>query len=419
MELFKIALVRQLFDTSRLEDIEGTVYREMEGLGIKGKIKKGDKIAIGVGSRGITNIGRITKQVVDYLKSLEASPFIIPAMGSHGGATAEGQLKVLESLGITQEYLGCPIYSSLEVIKVGESEEGVPVYLDKFASSADHIVIINRIKPHTLFHGEIESGLLKMMVIGLGKYEGALAAHRAALRLGTDSLLLKKMARVLLQNYPPLFGLAIIENVSGETAAIKALAGNEIESEEPKLLAYAREILPKLPFETLDLLIVDELGKDISGAGMDRNVTGRGIGISKPKILRIFVRDLSEKSYGNATGIGQADFTTTRLVNKIDREATYANSLTSMIPESAKIPVYFDTDREALQAALMTIDKKAQEVEAVWIKNTSCLTEFYVSESLLPKVRERENLSLESEPQPLQFDAEGNLKRGKFSFERL
>ncbi len=418
MELFKIARVRQLLDDSRLENIEETVYQEIESLGIRGKISKGDKVAIGAGSRGITNIERIVKQVVDYLKSLGAAPFIFPAMGSHGGATAEGQLKVLETLGITEKYLGCPIQSSLDVIKVGESEDGIPVYLDKFAAGADHIVIINRVKSHTFFHGEIESGLTKMCVIGLGKHKAALATHSSAvLRLGQHSILLRRIAQVLMRNHPLLFGLAIVENAFGETAIIKALAGDEIEKEEPKLLAHTKEISPKLPSDTLDLLIIDEMGKDISGPGMDRNITGRGIGISEPKILRIFVRDLTQKSYGNAIGIGQADFTTTRLVKKIDRKATYANVLTSMIPDSAKIPAYFDFDQEALEAAFMTIDKKAKDIEAVWIKNTSHLTEFYVSESLLPIVRKRNNLKLESGLQPLQLDKEGNLKRERFSFE--
>ncbi len=418
MELFKMARVRQLLDDSRLENVEEAVYQEIESLGIRGKVSKGDKVAIGAGSRGITNIERIVKQVVDYLKSLGAAPFIIPVMGSHGGATAEGQLKVLETLGITEKYLGCPIHSSLDVIKVGESEDGIPVYLDKFAAGADHIVIINRVKSHTFFHGEIESGLTKMCVIGLGKHKGALAAHSSAVfRIGQHSNLLRRIAQVLRRNHPLLFGLAIIENAFGETAIIKALAGDEIEKEEPKLLTHVKAISPKLPSDTLDLLIVDEMGKDISGPGMDRNITGRGIGISEPKILRIFVRDLTQKSYGNAIGIGQADFTTTRLVKKIDRKATYANVLTSMIPDSAKIPAYFDSDREALEAAFMTIDKEAKDIEAVWIKNTSHLAEFYVSENLLPVIRKRDNLMLENDLQPLQFDKEDNLKRERFSFE--
>ncbi|KKM10156.1 hypothetical protein SY88_15755 [Clostridiales bacterium PH28_bin88] len=412
--------IAQALNRVRLDDLEAAVRRELAGFNLAGRVRQGDRVCIGVGSRGIRDIHRIVKHLVEELKQCGVIPFVIPAMGSHGGATAAGQLRVLQSYGVTEEYIGCPVVSSLEVVQVGRTAEGIPVYLDRHAAAADHIVVVNRVKPHTLFFGSVQSGLLKMLVIGMGKHQGAIALHQATIEHGTDSQLLDSAARVVLATGKVLLGLAILENGYDETARVEVVAPEEMPEREALLLDEAVRMLPRLPVDRLDLLIVDEIGKEISGSGMDPNVVGRKWDdpMGLPRILRIFVRGLSPHTHGNATGIGRADFTTTRLVESMDRRSTYANTLTAARPEGARIPIYFDSDREVIEAALSTLGGKEPEtVRAAWIKNTLQLSEMLVSPVVLEDLRGRPDISTLDGSFPLDFDGDGNLVRVPFSFE--
>ena len=335
-------------------------------------------------------------------------------MGSHGGATAEGQIKILEHYGITEEAMGAPIKSSMEVVKIGTTPDGVPVQVDKNASGADHIVVANRVKPHTDFKGEIESGLMKMMAIGLGKQKSADHYHNVFIHLGYYHVL-TTVAREVIKQCPIAFGLALVENQKDETEIIRAIPAGEIEATERELLVTAKELLPRIPFDPIDLLIVDQMGKDISGAGMDQNVIARTVMRfhqvpSNPKITRIFVRDFTPGSDGNATGLGNADFTTKRLVDKIDTHASYMNAITSSCPEAVRIPPYYESDREALETALKTIgDIEPEKARIVRILNTLKLEEMMISESMLPEAEQMDKVSIIDSPQPMAFDAQGNL----------
>lgn len=374
-------------------------------------------MAVGVGSRGITNIGAIVRAVLDVLRAAGAKPFIFPAMGSHGGATPEGQTEVLASYGITESSTGAPIRASMEVREIGIAECGACVFGSVAALEADHIVLINRIKPHTDFFGSLGSGLVKMSVIGLGKKIGAESMHGAASRLGHERVI-RDMARVALSKTRILCGVAILEDQRHETNAIEVIPANEIESREGPLLEQARELMPRLPFEEIDLLIVDRIGKNISGAGLDPNVVGRGVngylsslareGRSAPFIRRIFVRDLTPETHGNAIGIGMADITTTRLAKSIDLNITYTNALTALTPQSAKIPIYFETDRECVERALISLaieDTSAARV--VRISDTLNLATMEISQSLAPEIRG--DLVVESAFETMRFNADGNL----------
>ncbi len=384
------------------------------------RIQSGARIAVGVGSRGITNLPAIVAGVLDQLRAAGANPFIIPAMGSHGGATPEGQREVLESYGITEEARGVPIRASLEVRQIGESEDGIPVFCSVEALSADGIVLINRIKPHTDFGGVLGSGLLKMSVIGLGKRAGATAMHIAASRIGHERAI-RGMARVLLRTVPLLGGVAIVENQFHDTARIAVLGREAMETGEDGLQAEARALMPSLPFEEIDLLIVDrDEGKNISGAGMDPNVIGRGVqgysgsltreGRPAPFIRRIFVRDLTPETHGNAVGIGLADITTTRLVRAMDERVTFINALTAMAPQSAKAPIHFESDREAIDMALGSLaipDTSAALV--VRIADTLSLAEMEVSEGLWAGASADARLAAASEVREMEFGMDGNL----------
>jgi len=384
-----------------------------------GRVQPGARIAVGVGSRGITNLPAIVAGVLDQVRSVGASPFIIPAMGSHGGATPEGQREVLESYGITEEAMGVPIRASLEVRQLGASEDGIPVFCSVEALSADGIVLINRIKPHTDFSGALGSGLLKMSVIGLGKRAGAAAMHIAASRIGHERAI-RGMARVLLRAAPILGGVAIVENEFHDTARLTVLAREAMETDEDALLAEARALMPSLPFEEIDLLIVDRIGKNISGSGMDPNVIGRGVqgysgslmreGRPAPFIRRILVRDLTPDTHGNAVGIGLADITTTRLVRAMDERVTFINALTAMAPQSAKVPIHFETDREAIDMALGSLaipDTSAALV--VRIADTLSLAEMEVSEGLWADASANARLTAVRDAREMEFGADGNL----------
>ncbi len=414
MELPKMALLKQTFDTQKIDDVAASVSKEMASLALETKVKAGDTVAITAGSRGISQMDVIIKTIVDDLKALDTRPFIFPAMGSHGGATAEGQVRVLENMGITEASMGCPIHSSMEVVYLGDASDGYPIYVDQYATKADHIVVANRIKAHTKFEGPIESGLMKMMAIGMGKHKGAEYYHKAAVQL-TFQRIVERVGLEVIERCPVLFGLGVIENAYHQTCQIKALKPEDIFEGEKKLLAMSKERMARLPFDDIDVLIIDRIGKDVSGTGMDTNVTGRnrdilGDFLSSPRIKRIFVRDLTEDTKGNAIGVGFADYVTTRLVDKLDRKKTYINCLTAISPEKGAIPMYFDTDREALAACFNTIgDISPDRVRLVHIKDTLSLTRLAVSQAFEKEVAENRNLEITGLWSEITIGTEGNI----------
>ncbi|MBS7639928.1 MAG: lactate racemase domain-containing protein [Candidatus Bathyarchaeia archaeon] len=416
----KMVRVRQKFYAPKLDDYISILRRELEGAGLRDSVKPGAKIAITAGSRGIAHIVEILATLVNEVKEAGGKPFIVPAMGSHGGATPKGQLEILRNLGITEESVGAPIYASMEVEEVGRLSNGEPVYVDRIALKSDGIIVVNRVKPHTDFKGRIESGLMKMIAVGLGKQKGAEIIHRY--QLEGYHRLIPEAARLIIRRAPIILGVAIVENAYHEIAAIRALKPEEIEEEEPKLLEMAKDLMARIPFKEIDVLIVDEMGKDISGTGMDTNVIGRFWASPDeyenraPKIRRIVVLDLSEKSDGNAVGIGLADITTKRLFSKIDFEKTFANCLTSTWPELAKIPPFLPNDRDAILMAIRCcgpIDPLKAKI--VRIKNTLELEYMWISESLYEIVKQNrelaEHIEVLGEPEEMQFDILGNLAR--------
>jgi len=416
MNLPKMVRIEQRFDVSHISDMAGETRRLIDQSRLLRKIKKGDRVAVGVGSRGITGQVEVVRTICTLLKGIGTNPFIFPAMGSHGGGTSEGQEQVLHSLGISPDSVGVEIKSEATGVHIGESEEGIPVYVDQNALNADHVILINRIKPHTKFKGPVESGILKMLSVGMGKVAGATILHRQAVKSGFPEVI-HLVAQKVVEILPFLFGIGIIEGPEKKIHSLSLLT-KETLSEEEKLLEKAKQIMTRIPFDEFDLLIVDEIGKDISGTGMDTNVTGRNRDILgdfciHPKIHRIFVRDLSEKTGGNANGIGLADFTTRRLVDKIDFKTTYTNSLTAMSPEKAAVPVTLANDREAIAAALDSIGiSDGREAKIVRIKNTSELAQLHISETLLPALPgvKGGNIEITSQPEPMIFDTARNLQ---------
>jgi len=410
----KMIRIKQNFKTRPIEDIPAAVRSELARIQPQKIISRGQTVAITAGSRGINNLAAILAEIVRELKKIGARPFIIPAMGSHGGATPEGQKKILEHYGVTKENMGVPIKASMQVVQVGTTPDGIPVYLDRYASQADHIVVFNRVKPHTDFKGKIESGLMKIMAIGLGKQKGADLYHNAIVRLGHYPVL-TSVARVILDKCPIAFGVAVVENQRDETEIIRAVPAAEIEKTEPQLLRKAKQLLPQIPLDPIDLLIVDWMGKEISGTGMDQNVIGRTvISYHRPDtnidVLRIFVRDLTAESEGNATAVGNADFTTKRLVDKIDPRATAMNAVTSSCPEAVRIPLYFDTDREVIDTALKTIGLvEPQNARIVHIRDTLHLEEMYISQAMLAEAEKSKDISIIGTARPLKFGKDGNL----------
>jgi hypothetical protein len=403
--------VRQKFSGPRLADIPGGVRRALGTAGLP--IRAGDSVAVGAGSRGIANIATIVRATVDDLKARGARPFIFPAMGSHGGATAEGQRDVLAHYGITEASMGCEIRASMDVVQVGEAL-GLPVWMDRIAAEADWIGLVNRIKPHTDFKGSIESGLFKMMTIGLGKYKGAIQYHRANVNHGYETVI-TAVGREMLAKARIGFGLGIVENGYDETAKVEAFTADDLEAGERRLLKEAREWMARLPFSPIDVLVVEEIGKNLSGTGMDTNVIGRPSNPHEPfpadpKILWIVALDMTDESYGNANGIGNADFTTRRLVDKIDRKMTLINAVAACAPNGAKVPATYDSDREAVETALSCIGLTPPErARVIRIKNTLMLGEIECAEAFLPLIKERADLEIVGEARPLGFDASGRL----------
>jgi hypothetical protein len=402
---------RQSFPADEVRDVAGALREELRKPSIAGKVRGKRRIALAVGSRGVAQIPLIVRTVAEELKALGAEPFIVPGMGSHGGATAEGQTRVLADLGVTEASAGCPILSSMEVVELGSLPNGLPVYMDRHAMEADGIVVVNRVKPHTAFTGSIESGLVKMITIGLGKQKGADSCH--AFGFGHMERNMIDMAKVKLARAPFLFGVGTVENAFDRVARIVAVPAEELLDAEPRLLAEARERMPSIPFDPLDVLVVDRMGKDISGSGMDPNITGRA---SNPFIkvtrrtTRMAVLDLTAASHGNAVALGLADVITRRLFDKIDYEHTYANVLTSTVTRSGMIPLIMENDRLAIRAAVKTCNAQDMgRVRMVRIRDTLHLEEIFFSECLLDEARGNPRLSIPGPPEDIAFDADGNL----------
>lgn len=390
-ELPAMVKVRQCFPNNILHNIAESVTKEILHCGIETSTIKGASVAVLVGSRGISNLKTVVKATVNSILDFGGHPFIIPAMGSHGGGDADCQREILEGYGITEEFIGVPIYSSMEVVIIGHTADGIPVYMDKIASEADIIVPIARVKPHTDFDASIESGLCKMLAIGLGKHIGCSRLHQEG--FSEFPYLIPTVAKIILETKNIYFGVAIIENAHENIHMVKAVLGSDFLDEEPRLLAISKDLMPRLQFEEIDVLIIEQIGKDITGAGMDPNITGR-MSVGKipnskaPTIKRIVVLGLSEGTHHNATGIGIADFITKNVFESMDMISTYANCIASGNPEAGRVPIMLDTEEEAILAALLTCQKvDFDRPRIVRIKDTLQLVDIEISESMLDECR--------------------------------
>ena len=405
--------VRQIFPRPRIDPreipaiIDGLLSEEK----FASRVRPGMRIAITAGSRGIANSALTTKCIADFCKKRGASPFVVPAMGSHGGATAEGQKAVLESYGITEAYLGCPILSSMEVKKIGVNEEGFDVCIDKNAAEADGIILGCRIKPHTAFRGPYESGLMKMMAIGLGKQVGAQQCHEQGFKNMAKNV--PMWGRTILKNAPILFGVPTIENAFDETCKIAAVAAEDIEAEEPALLREAFGCMPRIWVDSCDVLIVDRIGKNFSGDGMDPNITGTfctPYATGGIDAQRVAVLDLSPETHGNGIGLGYASATTQRVFDQLDLSSMYPNAITCTVLGGVRIPIVMESDRECIQCCIQTcneIDKTNPRL--VRIPNSLHLSHIHLSEAYYDEARANPHLEIESEPEEMPFDEDGNL----------
>ena len=407
--------LRQLFDAPEVSNVAGEVENQLSRLQLAEKIQPGQTVAISAGSRGIANIHIIIKAVADHLRSLGAEPFIVPAMGSHGGGTAEGQQGIIEGYGITEEFCQCPIKASMETVIVCDAKEGFPVHFDKHAYGADHVVVVGRVKPHTNFNGDIESGLMKMMLIGLGKHAGAKIYHRAISDYSFGQIV-RSVALEVLAKCRIVAGLAIVENSYDETAQLEAIAPGDFEDREKQLLILAKQWMPKLPFDQADILVLDEIGKDISGSGMDTNVVGRKYHDHQaaegetPRIRNIIVRGLTPATHGNASGIGMAELCRTQLVEEMDARITRINCITGGHSTGAMVPLDYETDQEILDVALVSIGlTQPPEARFLWARNTLDIAEIECSDAYLQEARERDDLEVLSEPRPMPLGEDGNL----------
>lgn len=389
-------------------DIISELHHQLNSLDLFSTLREGSRVAIAVGSRGIASSLGIIQTIVNQIHRKRATPFIVPAMGSHGAGTPQGQAEILARLGITEETAGCPIQASTEVVSLGTSDLGMPLFLSKTAAESDLIILINRVKPHTRFSAPIESGLVKMCLVGLGKIQGARMVHAAADRYGWRRVYETAFPRFM-QSAPPCIGVAIVENARGMPAEISVRRGAAFLDEEPAMLERARTIMPRIPFSDIDLLIVDEMGKNISGTGMDTNVTGRKEGLT-PISRHIFIRDLTPETGGNVLGIGLADFTTTRLVQKIDHDVTAINARTAYRTDAAKIPLAFASDAEAIAASFdMSPVQSHAQWRVVWIRNTLELDTMFASEAVIDSCPKPHPFAIDGRPfQPI-CDSSGNL----------
>jgi len=408
----KMITVKQKFENAYIKDPVSVLRASLNRQELKHVIKPGMSIAVTAGSRGIDNIALIIKETIRFIQEKKGKPFIIPAMGSHGGAVAEGQVAILKSFGITEETMGCPIRASMDVDILDVLEDGTPVYIDRFAHEADGIVVINRIKPHTGFRGRYESGLFKMMTVGLGKQKGAETTHnRGRKKMGET---IELCGNVHLEKANILFGVATIENAFDRTYKLLALTKDEIRDKEPDYLIEARRLLPSILLENLDVLVIDFMGKNISGTGMDTNITKsytHGYGISREgRAKKIVVLDLTEESHGSAVGVGSADTVTHRLFKKMNFRTTYPNLLTTGGTDSAKIPMVLDNQKLAIQAAIKTaIGADRENIRMVRIRDTLHISEIQISEALLEEAKNHPSIEIIGNPEGLCFDAQGNL----------
>ncbi|GGI43109.1 hypothetical protein GCM10008018_00410 [Paenibacillus marchantiophytorum] len=405
--------IRQKFDRTILEHPELELVNKLASSGVMNSIHPGQQVAVAVGSRGIANIAGFTKTTIDAIKDRGAFPFIVPCMGSHGGATADGQTEVLQHFGITEATMGAPIRSSMEVVQIDQLPNGLPVYVDRIASEADAIVVINRVKPHTAFRGRIESGIMKMIAIGLGKQKGAEACHQLGFKYMAENV--PAMANLMIQKLPIVFGVALVENAYDETCQVEVLPAAEIEAREELLLIEAKSRLPKILFDEIDVLVIDYIGKNVSGDGMDPNVTGRyptPYAHGGPDVAKMVVLDLTHETKGNANGVGTADFTTQRLVDKTNLEFTYANGLTSTVCAPTKIATTLENDLYAIKAAVKTCNiLDYTTCKLVRIQDTLHLGEIEISINLLDAARQHPDIEILTEPYELSFDAEGNISK--------
>ncbi|QTQ11000.1 DUF2088 domain-containing protein [Treponema parvum] len=409
----KMFKIKQVFPRPRIEikDIPQSVFNALDENGCGSKVKKGMRIAITVGSRGISNEALVVKSIVDWVIRQGADPFIVPAMGSHGGATAEGQVGILESYGVTQSYCGCPILSSMEVKKIGKTETGLDVFIDKYAAEADGIIVNCRIKPHTAFRGPYESGFMKMMAIGLGKQYGAEVCHEAGFKNMAKNVPL--FGNAILKNAPVLFGLGVIENAYDETCSVIALDAKDIAEKEPEYLNQAKANMPRILVDECDVLVVDYLGKNFSGDGMDPNITGTfctPYATGGIKSQRVAVLDLSEETHGNGIGLGYASATTQKVFDKLDLGSMYPNAITCTVLGGVRIPIIMATEKEAVQLCVKTcneIDKKNPKI--VRIPNSLHIEHIFLSESYYEDAKKNPQIVIESAPKPITFDAAGNI----------
>ena len=411
IKLPQIMKVSQTFDNTKLDDVEGDLNQKLIDKNIKDKIKPGMKIAITGGSRGISSYKELMKTIVSFVKKCGATPLIIPSMGSHGGGTSEGQENMLKKLGITKESVGCEIISSMDVVEVGRTSKDLPVYIDKNAANADGIILLNRVKLHTSFRGKYESGLIKMMAIGLAKRKGADMTH--FLRYENMAENLVEVGKIALNNLNIICGVASIENGYNEVADLFVLHKDEILQEEPKILEKSKRLMPRIYLDDIDVLIVNEIGKNISGTGVDTNIVGRfhtNAASGGPNTVKLGFLDISEKSGGNGNGMGLADFVSKKFFRKIDFESTYINAITSTEPNSVKLPLVLDNDKYVFQGCVKLCGvKNIQDIKLVIINNTKELDEIYMSKSAFENTVDKSKVKKESELFDIPFDDEGNL----------
>lgn len=411
----QIFRIRQKLDTRHIEDMPAEVHAQLSRLSLDSRVKPGQSVAVTAGSRGLANYQLIVRAIAEFFQRLGAKPFVVPAMGSHAGGTAEGQQRLLESFGISESAVGCPIRSDMSTVVVGQTPQGVSVHFDRRAFAADHVLVFNRVKPHTMFSGPVQSGLIKMMLIGLGKHAGA-AVYHPAIRLHGFEQIAQSAAGEIFAKCNILAGLAVVENSLEQTAVIKALHPEEFFSQEPLLLAEAERLMPRLPFDDVDLLLVDRIGKEISGTGMDTNVIGRkfndhaAVADERTRVRRIAVRALSEATKGNALGIGIAEFCLARAVRAADFEITRLNTAASGHASAAEPPPACETDREMLAAAIADLHPPdPPAIKLLWIADTKNLAELECSAAYLSEAQARDDLKIISDLRPLPFDEWGNL----------
>jgi hypothetical protein len=409
--------VRQRFASQAIDHVESAVAQALAGSILTQRVQAGQRVGIAVGSRGITNLSRIVGEVVNYVASIGGQPVILPAMGSHGGATAEGQTKLLAGYGVTPESMGCPIDASMETVLVGETKHGVKIHFSRSASQLDHLVVVNRVKPHTRLAGRYESGLIKMLMIGLGKHHGASLYHQIFRRFDyTLNELAPEIATIIIDRMPVTLGLAIVEDAFEQTSVIEAVPAEEFLTREPELLQLAKSRMPQLPFDSADLLIVDQIGKEISGTGMDTNIIGRKTNDKQaapdetPKIRQIYVRSLTTKTNGNACGIGIADYCHRRVVDALNEETTRINCITSAHPGAGAIPLTFACDRDVLQAVVsQAADDEKDALRWLWISDTLHVDQLACSRAFWDVAQERDDLEILCQPKALLFDDRGDL----------